>query len=67
MVDYRVYLLNRNGLIISGYDVSCDDDQDARVQARRMLDGTNSDQAEVWAGARCVGKVLVESTFTAPS
>ena len=57
MADYRIYLLCNGGHIASGVDATCNDDQDACVQARQMLDGTRSNQAEVWIGTRCVGKV----------
>ena len=61
MPDYRIYLLHDNEHIASGAGATCDDDQDACVQAQQMLDGSSYNQAEVWIGTRCVGKVAAAS------
>ena len=67
MPDYRIYPLCNGGHIISGVDATCDDDQDACVQAQQMLEGTRSNQAEVWIGTRCVGKVGAVPASAVPS
>ena len=73
MADYRIYLLHDDGRIASGVGATCEDDQDACVQAQQMLDaqpmldGTRCNQAEVWIGTRCVGKVGVVPPSTIPS
>lgn len=67
IADYRIYLLDGDGRIVTGSGVSCGDDQDACVQAQQMLDGTSSNQAEVWTGTRCIGRVAAVSTPTGPS
>ena len=67
MSHYRIYLLNINGHIDKGVDAHCDADQDACALAQLMVNDSDSSQAEVWTGAKYIGKVPIPSISTAPS
>ena len=55
MDDYRIYLLDGAGRIVSGADSQCRDDE-AACEAALALAGERG-EAEVWQGVRCVGRV----------
>ena len=55
MAEYRIYLLDEDGRIISAYSKICHGDDEARAAARKGL-GIGG-QAEVWQGIRCLGRV----------
>jgi hypothetical protein len=57
MAEYRMYLLNRAGLILSGFDANYASDEDACTFAKGMR--TPGTQAEVWQGAECMGRFAV--------
>jgi hypothetical protein len=57
VTDYRIYHLDSAGRIVWGRDFSCVTDDDALAEAKFGL--RPSEKAEVWAGTRCVGLVLV--------
>ena len=57
MDDYRIYLLDGAGRIVSGADSQCPSDEAARAAAAAMLG--SSGQAEIWQGVRCVGRVAI--------
>lgn len=57
MDHYRIYALNTAGRIVSGHDAMCDDDQAACGAASGLLEA--GQDAEVWLGARRVGRVAV--------
>lgn len=59
MADYRIYLLNISGKILSGSNATCTSDQEACALAQRMLNING--EAEVWLGASCVGRVSATS------
>ena len=65
MFHYRIYLLTIYGRIDSGADANCNTDQDACALAQLMLNDSNTSQAEVWTGIRCVGRVAAASTVEA--
>ena len=59
MADYKIYLLNNAGRIVSGSDVEFSNDDEALASAvSNLSDGA---QAEVWSGKRCVGLVTAGS------
>ncbi len=55
MIHYRVYKMHRCGGLRSGHDVICASDEDARRRAAGLV--MDDTQAEVWQGARCLGRV----------
>ena len=55
MDDYRIYLLDGAGRIISGTDRQCMSDDEASAAARALAGEWG--EAEVWQGVRCVGRV----------
>ena len=59
MANYRIHLLNVSGKILSGFNATCIDDQEACALAQRMI-STNG-RAEVWLGKSCVGYVSATS------
>lgn len=55
MPNYRVYQLDENARIVARHEVSCDSDEAAQSAAAKLVPpGT---QAEVWEGARLLGRV----------
>jgi len=52
MARYRIYLRDRNELIVSHADADCDTDREACVLAEHLIE--RDGQAEVWAGLRRV-------------
>jgi len=52
MTEYRVYTVGADGHFINCRGFVCDNDEDALVWARRMIDGA---ALEVWSGERQVG------------
>jgi hypothetical protein len=55
MANYRIYMLDGAGRVLTGSDVSCQSDEAAFAWARVTLGMDAS--AEIWCGARCVGRV----------
>ena len=53
MASYRVYFLNAEGRIMSAVDLSCDSDDHAAAEARRLADGR---PVELWERARLIGR-----------
>ncbi len=58
MTKYRIYQVDR-GHIVSRNDANCATDREVCELAQRMLEG--ADQAEVWDGPRCLGRVSAVS------
>jgi hypothetical protein len=44
-MDYRAYILNGKGRIIGVHELSCADDEEAKQQAAKLLNGRD---LEVW-------------------
>jgi hypothetical protein len=68
MADYKIYLLNNAGRIVSGSAAEFQNDEEALGTAVSNL--SEGAQAEVWSGKRCVGLVtagLVRQRKTAPA
>jgi len=60
MPMYRIYPLNEDGRIRAPAALAnCGDDDGALAVAFRLL--TGSEEAEIWAGARCLGRISVSS------
>ncbi len=55
MAEYRIYLLDNVGRIVSASSRPCASDAEACEAAREGL--AISGQAEVWQGIRCIGRV----------
>jgi hypothetical protein len=55
MTCYRIYMLNRNGLVLTGSDETCENDEAAVAWARTTV-GDDA-RAEIWQDARCVGHI----------
>jgi hypothetical protein len=53
-MDYRAYILNDEGHIIGVHKLNCADDDEAKQQATKLLDGHD---LEVWEHARRVAIV----------
>jgi hypothetical protein len=51
MHSYRAYLLDADGHIIDRIDLTCGDDESAKVRAREFVNGH---AVELWDGARMV-------------
>jgi hypothetical protein len=49
MPYYRVYLLDKQARIESGYDLCCDDDEAARDRAKALTEGRSW---ELWSGTK---------------
>ena len=45
MAEYRAYLLKSDGHILRRFDLVCDDDDDAKVRAKQLVDGHD---VELW-------------------
>ncbi len=56
VADYRIYELDRNGHIVSGCDITCEDDEEACRFVLEMLEPGS--QAEIWNFGRRVGVVV---------
>lgn len=55
MPEYRIYLLDHAGRIRApAIDAECADDNAALALARQSIPG--GEEAEVWAGVRCLGR-----------
>jgi glucokinase len=48
MPKYHLRLFSSRGRLVRGRFVQCDDDEQARVSAERMLAGQGITQVEVW-------------------
>lgn len=59
MTEYKIDVMDGGGQIIRRFNARCIDDREACALARRLLDVDG--QADVWAGARRVGRVSVTS------
>ncbi len=64
MAEYRIYPLDKEGRFICGLDVTCDSDTEVRELAQQFL--FDGQQAEVWIGARLVGRVSAASAEAIP-
>ena len=51
MLQYRAYLIGRDGLIMHRVDMFCDNDEAAKERALLLVDGNT---VELWQGARLV-------------
>jgi hypothetical protein len=51
LLEYRAYILDADGHIIGCVPLSCHDDVEARVKAKRLVDGHD---IELWNGGRRV-------------
>jgi len=54
MLEYRLYLLDRDGRVSRGEAFVSENDESAMIHARQISDGHT---AEVWQYARVVGKI----------
>jgi len=57
MLEYRVYILNDDGKIKSGKDLTCKDDEQAKKVAKQMVDGH---AIELWQAARKIAHFAPE-------
>lgn len=55
MADYRIYLLDCEGSILTASNVDCSDDTRALAAAREL--SQSFAQAEIWQGKRLLGRV----------
>jgi len=55
VVDYRIYRLNGEGDILTGFDADCTSDEAAYAVAKHVL--KKGGRAEVWERTRFVGQV----------
>jgi hypothetical protein len=51
MLEYRAYLIGRDGYIVHRVDILCDDDEAAKERALLLVDGHT---VELWQGTRLV-------------
>jgi hypothetical protein len=51
MLEYRAYLIGRDGHIMHRVEILCDDDEAAKERALLLVDGHT---VELWQGARKV-------------
>jgi hypothetical protein len=51
MLEYRAYLVGRDGHIVDRVDILCVDDEAAKERAQRLVD---IHTVELWQGARLV-------------
>jgi hypothetical protein len=58
MADYRAYLVGADGHFVSYRAFVCDNDSDATVWAKQLVDG---DEVELWSGERFVTRLGVKS------
>ncbi len=57
MTKYRVFVLSRDGSIVSGHEIDCTDDAQACAAALGLLHA--GENAAVWDQARRVGTVSI--------
>ena len=55
ITQYRIYMLNPQGGIVSGEDANCSSDEEACELALTKMFGIR--RAEVWIGSRCVSEI----------
>lgn len=53
MNEYRIYLKGSDGHIKSRVDIICEDEEAARKQAKRVVDGHD---VELWQGAEKIAE-----------
>ena len=53
-MEYRAYLIDRDGHIVHRVDMLCDDDEAATVRAQLLVD---IHTVELWHGARLVTRL----------
>jgi hypothetical protein len=53
MAHYRAYLVGHDSYFIKAVDMDCEDDDDARKRAQKMVDGHD---VELWQHARRIAK-----------
>jgi hypothetical protein len=58
MLEYRAYLIGRNGHIVHRVDLLCDDDEAAKVRAQLLVD---IHTVELWQGGRLVASLSHEA------
>jgi hypothetical protein len=51
MLEYRAYLIGRDGHILRRVDILCDDDEAAKERAQLLVD---THTVELWQGSRMV-------------
>jgi hypothetical protein len=51
MRDYRAYVIGRNGNTLNRVDLHCEDDEDAKERAKRLVE---QHAVELWEGDRKV-------------
>ena len=54
MLEYRAYLIGRDGHIVHRVDILCVDDEAAKERAQLLVD---SHTVELWQGARLVATI----------
>ena len=55
MRGYNAYLIGPDGHIIRRIELICPDDQAAKAEAKKLVDGHD---VELWEGARMIGTFL---------
>lgn len=53
MLEYRAYVIGRNGNIVDRIDMFCDDDEAAKVRAQHLVD---THAVELWQFDRMVAR-----------
>ena len=56
MLEYRAYLIGRDGHIVHRVDILCVDDEAAKERAQLLVD---SHTVELWQGARLVARLPI--------
>jgi hypothetical protein len=55
MANYRIFMLDRSGGVVTASDTVCHNDEAALAWAATTL-GPDA-RAEIWQGSRCLGRV----------
>ena len=55
MQHYRAYIMGQDGQILSPVDLVCENDEDAKEQARKLVDGHD---VELWQRDRKISVFL---------
>ena len=58
MSAYRAYQIGSDGHIKGGIDLSCTNDEEAKIQAQQLLDGHD---VELWDGNRKIAFFRIEA------
>lgn len=59
MAEYRAYLLKPDGHVWQRFDLVCDDDDDAKVRAKQLVDGHD---VELWQRSRKIATFKYNQT-----